>query len=385
MKSIKVLHVITHLEPGGLETWLIDLSHYFRHSRINFDFSCKGPTIGSWADRAVINGCTVHHNKLGLSQLPYVYGLHTLIKTQKYDLIHIHTGGYAGLASLASFSTGVPCIVTYHSIGFPAQALKLGYVFKQLRLAYTAANTTLANVISKRVTATSNATLKHLNKDYMQSPNWTLLPLGIELKDVTPEISQRRKRDALGINFTDVVIVHVGSFRDAKNHEFILKLFDSLCERCVQIALRLLLIGDGPKLNAIQDQAKGMTNIARILFMGQQKNVHELLCLSDIFLMPSRHEGFGKAAIEASNAKLPVVASNVGGLREAVVDGVTGFLHELEDTESFLESLEKLVLDRGLRETLGENGRQYASKVFSIGNSARVLEEIYEDAINSKT
>jgi starch synthase len=102
----------------------------------------------------------------------------------------------------------------------------------------------------------------------------------------------------------------------------------------------------------------------------------ELYRTADVFVLPTRAETFGIAAVEASAAGLPVVATRTGGLPEIVVDGVTGFVSEVDDARGVREALERLVADGDLRDRFGRAGRERAVDRFDGATNARRLLDI---------
>ena len=149
-------------------------------------------------------------------------------------------------------------------------------------------------------------------------------------------------------------IVSVGRFAYPKDFA---TLFNSL-ER-VDGDWRASLVGDGPGRKAVE----GST---RVEVLGPRRDVAELLADSDVFVLSSRSEGFPVSILEAMAAGLPVVASDVGGVGEAVVDGETGFLVPPGDPDALAEALARLVADPLLRQLLGEAGRDRALRLFDV-------------------
>jgi len=118
----------------------------------------------------------------------------------------------------------------------------------------------------------------------------------------------------------------------------------------------------------------------RVTLPGWQEpeQVAELLRSADIFVLPSHFEGLPVAILEAMAAGLPVISTPVGAIPDAVKDGVTGFLVQAGATGMLAEAIAKLVNDRGLRERMGEAGRNLAESQFSIEAVAKKIGTIYE-------
>jgi glycosyltransferase involved in cell wall biosynthesis len=145
----------------------------------------------------------------------------------------------------------------------------------------------------------------------------------------------------------------------------------------------LWLVGDGPTRAALEQQAADgalrITHYAsRIRFLGQRTDVPQLLAQSDIFCLPSLTESLPFSVLEAMAAGLPVVATRVGGVPEAVADGETGFLVEPRDAEGLREKLRLLLNDAELRRRMGEAGRARVEREFSVEAMLEKTTQIYE-------
>ena len=116
-----------------------------------------------------------------------------------------------------------------------------------------------------------------------------------------------------------------------------------------------------------------------VQFLGEQEQVVQLLSAADVFILPSSQESFGLAALEAMACEVPVVASRVGGLPEVIEDGVTGFLHALDDLDGMAASVVRLVNDDALRRRVAEAARQSATSRFCDWRIIPAYESYYEE------
>ena len=113
------------------------------------------------------------------------------------------------------------------------------------------------------------------------------------------------------------------------------------------------------------------------MFLGNSSEVAEILCYTDVFLLPSKTESFGLAALEAMAAGTAVVSANSGGLPEVNVHGVTGYLSDVGDVEDMAKNVLKIVKDNATLLQFKQNAKEHTKK-FSIKNILPVYEEIYE-------
>ena len=143
------------------------------------------------------------------------------------------------------------------------------------------------------------------------------------------------------------ILIHISNFRPVKRVHDVIHIFKIVSD---QIPAKLLLIGDGPERQRCETLSRQLGLDDNIRFLGKQDAVEELLAVSDLFLLPSEKESFGLAALEAMACEVPVISSNVGGIPEVNIDGVTGFTSGIgmvdkmaEDALTILQDEESLV------------------------------------------
>jgi glycosyltransferase involved in cell wall biosynthesis len=139
-----------------------------------------------------------------------------------------------------------------------------------------------------------------------------------------------------------------------------------------------LLVGDGPDRVEVEDEIRRLGVEGRVQLAGERSDVPALLADSDVFVLSSRSEGLPVSVLEAMAAELPVVASNVGGLGELVVDGETGALVPPGDPEALAEALGRLIGDRELRRRLGAAGRARAERLFDLDAFRQAHLDLYD-------
>jgi N-acetyl-alpha-D-glucosaminyl L-malate synthase BshA len=174
------------------------------------------------------------------------------------------------------------------------------------------------------------------------------------------------------------IVVHVSNFRPVKRIDYVMGIFDRIRR---QQPARLLLVGDGPDLPLALRTARELGIGHLIHAVGAQEEVQPLLSVSDVFVLPSKEESFGLAALEAMACEVPVIASRIGGLPELVEDGVTGFLHEPDDLEGMARSGIALLTDDALQLRMAERARGAAKTRFCDSKIVPVYEAYYEEIL----
>jgi len=154
------------------------------------------------------------------------------------------------------------------------------------------------------------------------------------------------------------ILVHISNFRRVKNTPHVVEVFYNLRRR--GLAVKLILVGDGPDRVTTERQARKLGIQEHVRFLGKQDPVAGILSLSDVFIMPSGFESFGLAALEAMACGVPVVCSDVGGLPELVEGSGGGFLCPMGDIDAFTESTAKLLEDDVLRQEMSRTARSHA-------------------------
>ena len=115
-----------------------------------------------------------------------------------------------------------------------------------------------------------------------------------------------------------------------------------------------------------------------VRFLGKQEQVEEVLSIADLFMIPSGSETFGLAALEAMSCSVPVISSNVGGLPEVNIHGLTGYLCELGDVECMGQKATEILKDDKLHEKMSKAARERA-EVFEIGKIVTTYEDYYQE------
>ena len=201
-----------------------------------------------------------------------------------------------------------------------------------------------------------------------------------EIESVKPSDPKAARREMGGDG--ELLLLNVASFKPAKGHAYLIRAVREA--RDMLPNLKLLIVGDGPLKPQIERLVKRMGLEKTVVFLGKRSDAVKFLWLCDIFVLPSVSEGLGLAAIEAMAAGRPVVATRVGGIPEAVRDGVDGLLVPPRDPEALARAIVTLARDEGLRRRMGEAGRRRAREEFSVEEAARRYEEFYLEILERR-
>jgi len=179
-------------------------------------------------------------------------------------------------------------------------------------------------------------------------------------------------KEQYGILPEEKVVIHVFNFRKVKRVEDVIQSFYRIQKK---VASKLLLVGDGPEISVVCKMVRELGITDKVLFLGKQENVEDLLSISDLKLLLSEKESFGLVLLEAMACGVPSVGTNIGGIPEVIEHGVTGFLSEVGDVENIADQAISILIDPDLHKRFSENSIQRVKDRFS----SRYIVEQYEN------
>jgi glycosyltransferase involved in cell wall biosynthesis len=209
---------------------------------------------------------------------------------------------------------------------------------------------------------------------------------GININDFeTTAIDRQTIRKEFGVGNNDVLIGTVGRLQVGKGHFEFLEMAARLIRKHENV--RFVIVGEATrgednKAQQLFLKAKELNFNEKLIFTGFRKDIPNVLSALDVFAFPSHAEAFGLVVIEAMAAKLPVVSSRCDGILDIVKDGSTGFLVNPKNVNELTHAVEKLILNKDLRDTMGNNGYLRAKEKFEINTMVDQIEEIYSQCLN---
>ena len=345
---MKILYVITRAEMGGGQTHVADL---LRGLRDDFDVELATGEEGYLTDLAADLGVPWHvlpdlvQPMRPLQDLKALRQCVRLIRELRPHLVHTHTSKAGVIGRLAARIAGVPSIFTAHTWCF-AEGTSLKWKLVGLPVERFAAR------CCQRIITVSDAN-RSLAIRQRVAPENHFVTVHNGVADCVP-----RARHAP----TDIPkIVMVARFSEQKAQALLVDAVSA-----IRMPFKLLFVGDGPLRPAVEQQVEAAGLRDRVEFLGERRDIPEILAAGDIFALFTNWEGFPISILEAMRARLPVVASNVDGVPEAVDDGRTGYLAPAGDVAAFRNALEKLIADPDLRARMGAAGRRRFENEFTV-------------------
>ena len=271
--------------------------------------------------------------------LSAVLRLWRVFARSRAQLAHLHTGRATWLGGLAAWLAGLPAITTRRM----DRRVRPGW---RTRLIYT--------VLVQRAAAISPAIAERLAEGGVPRGRTVTIPSSVDPDSVAPRAGRAATRRAHGLADDVPLLLTLAALFRRKGIDVLLHALSKLETR--EPAPRLWIGGEGPERAALEQLARSLGLGDRVVFLGRRDDPGDLLAACDVFVMPSRQEGLGVAALEALAASRPVVASRVGGLADVIVHERTGLLVPPEDATALARALGRLLDDAPLREKLGTEG-----------------------------
>ncbi len=295
-----------------------------------------------------------------------------VVKAHKIDVLHVHYAiphAYAAYMSkmmLKDVGISLPIVTTLHGTDI---TLVGSHPFYRSAVTFSINNSDYVTSVSKSLKDDTES-LFDINKSIDVIPNF------IDVKKHA-HLDRPCHRESVAEN-KEKVITHISNFRPLKRVKDVVKVFE-IVQR--DIPSKLLMVGEGPERIKAQRYVKKHNLSDKVLFLGKSNEINELLCYSDIFLLPSEKESFGLVALEAMIHKVPVISSNAGGLSEVNIDGESGYLSPVGDVKEMAKNAIKILKDENEFKRLKEGAFRRA-KTFDISNIIPKYELIYKKALD---
>ena len=308
--------------------------------------------------------------------------LYRLMRKEKPCIVHTHMAKAGTLGRFAAILAGVPVKVhTFHGHVFdgyfdPVKAKIFILIEKFLALF-----TDKVILVSERVRADIVNRLK-----VVSNSKSVVIPLGLELDRFTACESEKGSfRKRLGVSPDMLLVGIVGRLVPIKNHRMFLEAAAEMKNSPLWPRVKFVVVGDGEMRGNIEDYTEKLGLKDRLILTGWIEDLVPVYADLDVVALTSLNEGTPVSLIEAMASGRAVIATDVGGVRDLVEDGVNGLLVKSGDTVSFSDRLTALLNNDKLRTELGARGRGFVIDRFSKERLARDVRLLYSDLIAGKT
>lgn len=360
---MKVLQVIDSLGLGGAEVLVAEMYSGLQERGIECEYYLLCGNKTPLEQRLVLQGARIHAPiAVSVYSPMHILALKRHLRNFEYDVVHVHLFPAqlwtACGARAASITT--PLVTTEHSTHSRRRTGCYRIIDRWMYAQY------------RHIAANSPATVDHLVAWLPEvRSHITECPNGINV-DAFASASTADKQVLFSISANLPVVLCVGRLETVKGHDTLLRAI-TLVPNVV-----LALAGDGSLMEHLRGLAHKLGIISRVRFLGRRTDVPQLLKAADVYVQPSRWEGFGIAALEAMAAGKPVVASDVPGLAQVVGDA--GLLFAPGDTGQLAQRIAMLLDDAALRRKLGVLAHQRAI-AFGLDNTLDCYDKLYRNVV----
>ncbi len=371
MKSPQtILYLSTSSGPGGAERVISNLASSLDPSRYRTILCLFRP--GWIQERSESRGvCTYIIPTHGMADWRWGVKFKQLLRQEQVDLIHAHEFDANVQGALAAALSGIPFVATVHGKNYFWEKLRrrVAYRWVSRRATMVAVSENLKQFIVEKVGVSPDRIRVVYN-------GVDALPY-CEASDV--ELCRRE----LGLPEGDRIVGVVGNLYPVKGHQYLINAIPSILGKCPNTSF--VFAGRGELETKLKEQVHRLGLDKRVHFLGLRQDIPRILALLDVFVLPSLSEGLSMAILEAMIAGKPVVATQVGGNPELVLDGETGVLVPPRDSQALALSVTTLLTNKQQAVQFSEKGKRRAEGQFSLGTMVRAYQSLYDECLQSSS
>lgn len=292
----------------------------------------------------------------------------------KVDILHTHRYKENVLGALLKKKGTVPYLIqTVHGVGEPFTGIKMlkARFYSSLDLYYSKKYFDIIQTVSFDI--------QNKLRPKFYSSKLLTIHNAVNTEEIQPTGTVEEVRSELGIDSGDFVIGSAGRMVPVKGYDIFLEMAGIFLT--MHPNTRFLLVGDGPQKEELERKAIEMNLENKVLFLGFREDIINIINCFDIFVVSSFHEGIPMVLLEAMALKKAIVASDVGGIKEIITDGVSGIRTEPGDARSLALACKNILADPSFRDGLQEGAAKRIKEMFSVDiQRIKILEMYYRVA-----
>ncbi|MFN3532199.1 MAG: glycosyltransferase family 4 protein [Candidatus Brocadia sp.] len=377
VKKIRVLEMIDDASIGGGQVHVLMLAKHLDRGKFEVSIACKGR--GFLVDEAF---------KLGINIIPISVDNCISLKTfrevvqifrrSNFDVLHTH-GGTAGFwGRIGAFLAGRPIvrIHSYHGMHY----LSKNFTFpRYLRMI----DRLLLCLTDKVICVCPSDYRKGLEAGIVSKKKGVIIENGIEIK----RFQNLREREALrtqyGLDESAILFGSVGRLHVQKGHRYLLEAFQAV--KSQHPLARLWIIGEGELKGKLEELAQDLGIYESVQFLGARTDVHELLSAIDVFVLSSLWEGQPISIMEAGATGKPVIATDIDGVADILVNEKNALLVPVKDPNALAAAMMRLIKDAGLRTHLSSSIKATVSENFTAESMAKKIGALYQETCSVRS
>ncbi len=301
----------------------------------------------------------------------------------KPDIVHTHASKAGAIGRRAAYACKVPVIIhTFHGHVFHSYFGKLKtklFKYIERKLAHK----------STAIVAISDIQKKELSEIHRicTAEKIHVIPLGFDLQKFQDNINEKRKttRETYQLQEDEVAVAIIGRLTKIKNHAFFLEVIENLLQKQHE-KVTFFIVGDGELKTEIEGKVNSLNTqyAAKIILTSWITDIASFNAGMDIICLTSDNEGTPVSLIEAQASNVPVITTDVGGVKDILVEGKTGFVIKKGDLEDYVKKLGNLINNKELRTELSLNGWNFVKEKFHYTRLTRDMEELYRKLLDEK-
>lgn len=358
---MNIIHTESSCGWGGQEIRILEESRGLIQRGYNVCIIC--PRESRIFEEAPKYEVPVHSIPIARKNLKGLFAIRNWIKENTIDIINTHSSTDSWLTALScmSITNAPPIIRTRHLSTTVHRNLPTWWLYRHA---------------AQHLVVTGEALKQQLiNENGIPPDRITSVPTGIDTSRFHPR-DRKLCREKLGLPSNAIIVGILATLRDWKGHTVLFNAINKIYKS--HPTLRVLIVGDGPYRDRLDNHLKNLQIVNRVLFVGHQDNPEIWLGAMDIFTLPSwGDEGVSQALMQAMATGLPVITTPIGGLTEAVINDLTGLIAQPRDSNDLASSIDKLINNKTLAKQLGTNAIIHIQKNFERNIMLDHMESIF--------
>ncbi|RJP29009.1 MAG: glycosyltransferase [Candidatus Omnitrophota bacterium] len=372
----RVLFVHPTLGIGGAEKNRLNILKMFDSSGLEISICCIKEK-GDLAEEFIKLGFKVDClNKSDRSlNLFTTFALLRYLKRGSFSIVHSCLTNTNLHTRLAAWFCRVPVIIAEEQSEYERYNRRLEWLLKPV-------NRWLARSTDRIIACSGRTALSISSQDRIPFEKFLVIHNVIDTTEFSPVKSKYQLLEELGLSREDIIVGYVASLARRKGHIYLIDAVFNLLNW--EPRLKLVLVGDGPLRNELEESVSERRITDRVLFTGKRRDIADLLPLFSVFVSPALNEAFGIVLIEAMYMGVACVATRVGGVPEVIQDRESGILVNPADSKALADAIKELLLDPGRASLYADAARKRVIENFTADRYAQKLSELYKELLGAK-
>jgi glycosyltransferase involved in cell wall biosynthesis len=362
-----ILYLSTSSGPGGAERVVSNLAASLDPDRFRAILCLFRP--GWIQERSESRGVRTYVIPTqGMTDWRWALRFKKLLRQEQADLIHAHEFDANVQGAFVAAISGIPLVATVHGKNYFWERLRrrLAYRWVSRHATMVAVSQNLKQFIVEQVGVSADRIKVVYN--------------GVDVLPPCEPAEVDRCRKELGLSETDQVVGMVGNLYPVKGHQYLIDSIPEVLKECPDTSF--VFAGRGLLEPELKEQVHRLGLDKRVFFLGLRQDIPRILATFNVFVLPSLSEGLSMAILEAMVAGKPVVATQVGGNPELVLNGETGFLVPPKDSHALASCLVTLLTNKAQAAQLAEKGKNRAEGQFSLETMVRAYQTLYDECLH---